>query len=111
MLGGEKLKKLLSYLSITLLIISAFPTHLSLAQELSEVEDEQLEVVLFAEKTDDEIEFFDSVDSIINEEPTLLIPDDTVVELLENPEYEEDMDPENLLVLEDYVYIRYVEDV
>src|SRR5699024_8813729 len=95
------MRKLVIYFLITILIFSQNPSLINAA--IIEDIDTEIDVVLFAEKIEEDIEAYSSIESIESEDPELLIPDETdAIWLTEQDSIEHDGIQ--------YSLIRYVED-
>lgn len=106
------LRKINLYILAFLLIFSLIPQEIFADQNSNTEIEEKVEVVLFGEKAGEKIELFKNVEKIKNEEVLIQIPDDTLVEVLEVSLLDEDeVSEEELDVLEEYIFIRYVEEL
>lgn len=101
------------YLSSFLLIFTSIPQNTTIAESIEEVEEiEEVpeEAVLFTENFEDDIELYDSIQAIFNDEAFITIPDDTVVELIDTNLEETNLTKDELELLNHYSQIRYSVD-
>lgn len=99
------MKKIYTYFIVLLLIFSLIPQNV-IAQTDPTPIDNNLEAILFSEVIGEDIALFESLQDILTENVFELIPNETLVELIDYP-LDQEFSEQELLLLEEYIYIRY----
>lgn len=106
------MRKFILSLVVLLVLSTSLPTDLVLAQKDTNKQSglDEYEAVLFADSANEDVELFDSLNAIKENEPSVYIPDDTIVQVLNNYDYSEELDEDELILLEEYSLVQFIDE-